>query len=238
MRVLIIGGAGGVGSLVRPAIETAHTVTVFDRVPVDAIGDRSIVGDVGDTDAVRAAVQQTDAIIYMPMGMDPSGMQANFHVDQAFDVNVRDFFRCLTLGLEAGVNHYIYTSSLSVYRRLWKAGHVDEDRPPNAWDPYGMSKRLAERLCEAASRYAPQATILALRLSMPVTLERREQLRKISRVPECAYTLPHDARAIFLAALAFSQPGVQVVQATGDVNGHVFPNARAEKLFGYRPVGR
>lgn len=227
-----------VGSLVRPAIENAHTVTVFDRIPVDAIGERSIVGDVGDGDAVRAALKQTDAIIYMPMGVDPSGKQANSHVDQAFDVNVRDFFRCLTLGLEAGVKHYIYTSSLSVYRRLWKGGHVDEDRPPNAWDTYGMSKRLAERLCAVAAGYAPHATILALRLSMPVTLERRERLRKVCHIPEYAYTLPHDTRAIFLAALAFSQPGAHVVQTTGDVKRCQFPNDRAEKLFGYRPVGR
>lgn len=236
MRVLMVGGAGGVGTMIRPALEADHEVTVFDRVAVDGIGERSIVADTGDDEAVARAIVGVDAVIYMPMGIGSNGDVSE--LDPAFDVNLRDFYRLLMHGFEAGVMRYVYTSSMSVHKNLWSIGRIDESRPPDEWHPYGMSKRLAERLCAIAARREPRATIVALRLSMPRTEDDiRKALRRRPVFSPATYTPTHDARAIFLAALACSRPGAHVVQATGDVEGKLYPNDRATELLGYRATG-
>ena len=240
MRVLVVGGAGNVGSIICPALETEHDVTVFDRVAIPELGDRSIVADVNDIAAIRAAVTGMDAIIYMPMGVDPNAEleHPHFHLDAAFDVNVKGLYQCLTTGLEAGVLRYIYTSSLSVYHRLWKLESVDEQTPTDAWDTYGMSKRLGEQICDLATMQEPKATIIALRLCMPIPDPQSIYLRRPNQLPLAGFTLPHDLQAIFLSALTCPRPGTHVVQATGDVAGTLCPNHLATELFGYRPKGR
>src|SRR5688500_8149304 len=68
MKVLVVGAAGYVGSILRPALEAAHDCTYFDRVPIPDRLDRMIVADVLDVGKVAQSVTGIEALIYMAMG--------------------------------------------------------------------------------------------------------------------------------------------------------------------------
>lgn len=238
MKILVVGGAGKVGSILLPALDAEHDVTIFDRRPVAGREDRSIVADTSDSEAAADAVAGMDALIYMPMGMGP-GVPGTpeADIDAAFDVNLRGFYLFLTEALTAGVRRCIYTSSLSVYRDVMERGRIDEDVEPDGWDAYAVSKRLAEKLCVAVASREPRLTIIALRLCGPKTEQEKERLRR--EYPRVAHlwTYPDDLRRLFLAALTCPTPGAHVIQATGDVRGTQFPGTRATALLGWRPRG-
>jgi UDP-glucose 4-epimerase len=238
MKVLAVGGAGIVGTILRPALEDAHELYVFDQRKVEALDGRSLVGDVSDDEAVRCAVAGMDAIVYLATGVHPDKQIGVHDVDRAFDVNLRGAYRFMREGLEAGVRRFIYASSLSVYDDLYESGsYVDESVPPNAWRPYGLSKRLAEKLCEAGAMRYPNAMIIALRLLKPVAKERLQGVQARRADWPRYVTGPVDLRRLFLAALACSRPGAHVVQASSDVAGTWFANTSATALLGWHPIG-
>jgi uronate dehydrogenase len=244
MRVLIVGGAGYVGTLVRPALMAEHDCHCFDLLRVEALGDRSIVGDVNDQKAVRQAVRGVDAIIYLPMG--GVGVDSDDYLEEravscavggAFDVNVQGFYRFLWEGLAAGTRRFVYASSLSVYNRIYARGVLDETTAPDAWGTYSVTKQLGEQLCHLAARQCPEATIIALRLIKPLTEEQVKEKRQGMGKAARFCLAPKDTGRLFLAALACPHPGAHIVQTTGDQDREIFPNAAATQLLGWRPMG-
>ena len=61
-KVLVTGGAGLLGRYVVAELQDRCTVTVLDR---RAAGDRSLIGDVTDPEAVRAAAMGQQAVIHI-----------------------------------------------------------------------------------------------------------------------------------------------------------------------------
>jgi nucleoside-diphosphate-sugar epimerase len=233
MRVLVVGGAGYVGSIVRPVLEQRYQCRYFDRVPPQGVEAQSvIVGDVNDDAAVAAAVQNgVESILYMAMGKQ----EGNIHdVNTSLLVNVGGWYRFLKSGLAAGVRRFVYASSLSVYDNLKSGIRQDESKPPDAWKkPYGVSKRLGEAIGEMAAAAEPSASILALRLMLP----RNDEDWRRPTTLHLAPMGPNDTRRLFLAALAFDRPGWHVVQTSGDLEGKLFPNDCARELLGWEPRG-
>lgn len=242
MRVLIVGAAGYVANIVRPALEAAHTCCYFDFRDVPGAGERMINGDVNDQAAVENAVAGFDSIIYLALGVQKGGRISEQYknvrdIGAAFGVNTQGLYRFLAAGLAAGVTHFIYGDSLSVFQGLNGTKGISDDTPTNAWDPYGMSKRLGEALCEAAGEQYPESTILALRMIHPLNDEHwpdggclPERMRRFSQGP-------NDLGRLFLAALAYRVPGVQFINTTGDLSGELLPNTKASQLLGWKPEG-
>ncbi len=245
MKVLLVGGAGYVGHIVRPGLEADHEIYCFDRRPVEALGQRSFVGDVNDDTAIMHAVYGMDAIIYMALGAPPTesikAIKKAEDIDLAFDVNVRGLYRFLAAGLKAGARKFINAGSLSVYHRIGHVVPIDETVQPDAWDPYGISKRLGETLCAAAGQRYPHATIITLRLMLPRMEEDFDGSALIrggkKRTKRLYQTGPNDVRRVFVAALNCYRPGAHVVQAGGDVEGADYSNARVKELLGWKPQG-
>ncbi len=233
MKVLVIGGAGMVGQILQPGLEAEHELFCFDRRSVPALGKRSIVGDLSDQDAVETAVQDMEAVVYLAMGMIGTDRNTCQLVDPAFDVNVRDAYRVMHSALAAGARRIVYASSLSVYRSLTSSARFDEQVPADAWDPYGLSKRVGEMICRAAAQHFPDATIVALRMINPCN----EETFAADRGRNGQQTGPNDLRNLYLAALRCDTPGAHVVQATGDVADDLLPNHAVNKLLGWRPKG-
>lgn len=235
MNVLLIGGAGHVGSILRPALEAAHKVHHFDLQPVPGAEDRTTIASVTDHDAVKEAVAGRDAVVYLAMG---DARKQHDH-QPSFDVNVQGVYLALRMALKAGVPRFIYTSSLSVYHLESLPKPADEDAEPNNWSTYGVTKRLGEHVCEIAGRRYPEATITALRLMLPFDDRRweRHQAGTSKRGKGYCPTGPQDIQRLYLAALALDKPGVHIVQATGDIKGERFKHDRVTELLGWAPRG-
>ena len=87
MKVLIVGGNGYIGSILRPALEAEHDCRCFDIKQGDWPAERTVVGDVHDDDAVRTAVKDMDAVLYLAMGARRDRLFTQ-HIDLAFSVNL------------------------------------------------------------------------------------------------------------------------------------------------------
>lgn len=241
MNVLVFGAAGYVGSFTRDAIVAAYpTSKLFDIRPIPGAGERGIVGDVNDDEAVRNALAGMNAVVYLAMGTGQLGNPRTCgDIDQAFNVNVRGWYRVLYHGLRAGVRRFVYASTMSVYHGIRSLPQpVNEDTPANSWEAYGFSKRVGEFISQAAVQECPDATIVNLRLVHPRSDEDWANDKNDPRWHRVYPLPPNDTRRLFLAALACDKPGCHIVQTCTDLEGKHMPIDRATALLGWKPEVR
>jgi len=240
MKVLVVGGAGYVGSILQPALEAEHECRYLDLKPVAGAEDRTLIGDVNNPEVIARALEGMDSVLWLAMGVK-AGMDkglGSIDVDAAFDVNVKAMYRLLFAAGEAGVLRFVYASSLSVYRTIGRriTFPLTEQEKPDAWRAYGVSKRLGEALGEMWVEQQLSATFLALRLFWP--RNEADWPGNEFHPERRGHPLgPNDMRRLFLAGLAFSRPGFYAMQTSGDLVGAHLPNTRATELLGWRPEG-
>ncbi len=243
MKLLIIGGAGYVGSILRPTLEAAYNCYHLDLVPIEGVADnRQFVADLNDEHALRSAAYQKDALLFLAMGKAPTqpadGPHPTRDTDFAFDVNAKGYYRAVSTALQEGVRRIVYASSLSVYRlSAHRCGTLDESMSPDSTDPYGMTKRLGEEINNVFASAFKDATLTSLRLMWP----RNEKDWPGNEFKPGQYwypTGPSDLRRLFLAALECRIPGSHILQATGDLEEKAFSHTRVYQLLGWKPEGR
>lgn len=246
MKVLILGGAGDVGTIIRPALEAVHTCHYYDLRPVPGAGERGHVADIHDTATLQKALAGMDAVINLAMGVRAGSTDKDVtDVDAVFNVNVRGCYRVLEAVVAAGVRRYVNASSLSVFEEpCFRTYPIDESMEPDAWSVYGLSKRLGETICGAAAQRCPEMGLVSLRLMHPVDAQnyrprRRPWARDERGLEYHLYLMgPIDTGRLFLAALDYAgNPGHHVFQASGDLENEWFPNTRATQAMGWRPEG-
>ena len=238
MNLLVVGGAGYVASIIRPALEAAHDCRYLDLDAVPGAEDRTFVGDLNDSALLDRALPNTDVVVWVAMGKSTEVRYGEHDIEAAFDVNVRGFYRLLDTAYKQGVRRFVFASSMSVFKVAdMTAGQcVDEDCPIRAWDPYGLSKRIGEYMGEALVQHDPAVTFVSLRLMFPKHESDwdGESARSTSKYFP---TGPDDTRRLFCAAIDRAEPGLAIVQATGDRSGAVFSYDRAMELLGWQPRG-
>jgi nucleoside-diphosphate-sugar epimerase len=241
MRLLTVGGAGYVGSIVVPAFEKEFECKHFDIKPVLGYENHTILSDVANEEKVRQAVVGMDAVLYLAMGVGqdiPDALKPPTcnDINPAFDVNVRGLYRFLYLSLNAGVKRFVYISTLSVYKNIKDNTVFDENRPADSWHPYGFSKRVGEFICGCASQAHDSASVTAMRLIYPRNEDDWPKFRYDFQKPQnsCA-TGPNDTRRLFLAAVNFDKPGFHLLQASGDMENKFYPNNKVKKVLGWLP---
>lgn len=243
MKILIVGGAGYVGSIVRDGLEAQHDCWYYDLKPVVGRESRTILADVCDAQQIQRAVVSMQAIVYMAMGVtslttSPTGHREDVHeLNFAFSVNTGGWLGFVTAGLLAGVRRFVYTSSLSVFANEMPDYQLTEDHPPSAWHPYGMSKRCGEFVCEEASKRQPDATFLTLRVMAPRNRENFAARQRYKPDREPPHLGPEDTTRLYLASIACERPGYHIIHATGDVKEQWYRHRNARDLLGWEARG-
>jgi nucleoside-diphosphate-sugar epimerase len=144
MRILIVGGAGYVGSALIPALlERGYEVDVID---VKWFGVHLPQGvSVVDKDIMRCSTDDLDGyeqVIFLAgLSNDP---MAEFDPAMNFEANAAVPSYLSYLAKEVGVRRIIYASSCSVYGYTVNELY-DEDAPAVSSYPYGISKLQGER---------------------------------------------------------------------------------------------
>ena len=167
-KVLVVGGAGYVGSLLIPKLLNAgHTVTVLDLYLYgeNIFGDtakhprlRQIKGDMRNLELVESALIGQDAVIHLAcISNDPS-----FDLDPDLGKSINyDCFRPLVRAAKsAAVSRFIYASSSSVYG-VKDEDNVTENLPLMPLTDYSKYKALCEDILH--EERAPGFTTLILR---------------------------------------------------------------------------
>jgi UDP-arabinose 4-epimerase len=152
--VLVIGGAGYIGSHTARALKRAgHDVIIFDNLSTGyeflAKGFELVRGDVLNTEDLGQVLPRADAIMHFA---------ARAYVGESVN-NPRKYFRnnvegglsLLNAALDAGVNKIIFSSTCAVYGEPAKVP-IEEGIPRQPVNPYGVSKLFFEQALESYDR--------------------------------------------------------------------------------------
>lgn len=158
-RVLVIGGAGLIGSHVVDELRTRDvaSILVYDnfcrgtrenlagalrdpRVRIFEVG-----GDILQADILAAAMREADLVVHLAALWL---LQCHEHPRAAFDVNVRGTFNVLEACRDAGIARLVYSSSASVYGDARELP-MTEAHPFDNTTFYGATKIAGEAMCTA-----------------------------------------------------------------------------------------
>ena len=160
MAILVTGGAGYIGShMALELIDAEETVVVLDNLSTGfrwAVPDRAtlVVGDFGDEDLVTETLARHGieeiihfaAKIVVPESVsDPLGYYLN---------NTAKARTLLECAVDAGVKHFIFSSTAAVYGDPEQNPVMEEERLKPI-SPYGRSKLMVEWMLEDTAKATP-----------------------------------------------------------------------------------
>jgi len=157
MKVLVVGGAGYIGShMVRELLEKGYDPLVFDNLSTghaDAVPEgRLIVGDLADKEHLRQlfSTNRFDAVMHFA-----SFIQVGESVTaplKYYTNNVANSLNLLSAMNAAEVKRLVFSSTAAVYGTP-ETVPIREDSPLRPQNPYGRSKLMLEEIladCERA----------------------------------------------------------------------------------------
>lgn len=157
MTVLVTGGAGYIGShMAHELVDSGEDVVVLDNlstgrraaVPAKAelvvgdFGDEALVRDLLKSRKIEAIIHFAAKIVVPESVADPLGYYLN---------NTASARSLLAGAVEAGVQHFIFSSTAAVYGEP-EQNPVTEDETLKPVSPYGRSKLMVEWMLEDVSR--------------------------------------------------------------------------------------
>jgi UDP-glucose 4-epimerase len=148
MAVLVIGGAGYIGShMVKRLLEEGEPVVVLDDLSTgfaeSVLGGELIAGDFGSEETTYEIFRNhdIDAVIHFASfsQVGESVLQpAKYYLN-----NVSNTLRLLNAMRECGVTKFVFSSTAAVYGEAGSEP-ITEDRPCLPINPYGRTKRMVE----------------------------------------------------------------------------------------------
>ena len=157
--ILITGGAGYIGSHVALQLRArAERVVVLDDLSRgfrQAVLDVPlVVGNVGDRDTVRAALDAhgVDTVMHFAAcTVVPESVREPLKYYGNNTCATRSLLQCC---LEGEVRHFVFSSTAAVYG-IPAAGVAAEDTPTSPINPYGSSKLMSEWMLAAVAAASP-----------------------------------------------------------------------------------
>ncbi|NLW32980.1 MAG: UDP-glucose 4-epimerase GalE [Fibrobacter sp.] len=152
MKVLVIGGAGYIGShVVRTLLDNGYSVTVFDNLSSGSrenlFTDVSFVhGDILNFEQVRVVMEEKyDALIHLAAYKAAGESMIQPH-KYALN-NISGTINILNAAVSTGVRNIVFSSSAAVYGEP-KYLPLDENHPVSPENFYGFTKLEIERLLD------------------------------------------------------------------------------------------
>jgi nucleoside-diphosphate-sugar epimerase len=261
VKVLVVGGSGGVGTSVIPYLQRAgHQIRVLDVNP-PAHDVEFVKGSISSLDDVKAALQGVDTFIVMVM-RNPQGGHSSAQtledIVNNYEVNALGLHLFLYCAQEAGIKRGIYTSTMSVHYRYREWFNSEEAVPLDSPSVYGLTKGFGEEICEYFARWFDM-NLLAFRITAPRSedewLEERRAPIVYSHVRESGnHRAPDSGRSEEHVTLFVTHPadladayarGLEVVQRgnarfdaifiAGDEDGLEHNLTKAQRVLGWQP---
>lgn len=150
MHVLVVGGAGYIGShMVKLLCQRGFEVTVLDNLSAghrDAVkGGRFVLGDLGDQDLLDTLFRTSHFhgvlhfASYIQVG-ESVREPAKYYLNNVFKTQY-----LLDTMIAHRVKHFIFSSTAAIFGEPLRIP-IDEDHPKNPINPYGRSKWMVEQI--------------------------------------------------------------------------------------------
>ena len=151
MRVLVVGGAGYIGSHATRALRRhGYEVVIYDNLSTGhkflADGFELIAGDIADPAKLAQVMRQSDAVMHFAAYAYVGESVENPR--KYFQNNVEAALTLLNTALDAGVRRFVFSSSCAVYG-VPVTVPIPESNPRRPVNPYGVSKLFVENALEA-----------------------------------------------------------------------------------------
>lgn len=152
MKVLVIGGAGYVGSHCLLELKAAgHAPTVFDNLSEghrQAVGDVPFIqGDMADEAQVARALQSTGAEAVMHFAAFAYVGESVENPQKYYFNNVVNTLKLLKVMREQGVDKFVFSGSCSVYGIVPQENvPITEEQPFAPISPYATTKAMVEQI--------------------------------------------------------------------------------------------
>ena len=200
MKIVVTGGAGRLGRFViKELLGHGHEVSSIDTVVPTEPACRSLAVDLREVKGLFSVFEGAQAVMHLariPFPYTANGFDPASRIWKTPDVaadaerfchNVTISYNVLVASLEAGVKRIVSGSSLAVYGLYYPSClnapdylPIDENHPLIPQDPYGMTKLMGEKICDAFAR-KKEIQIASLRFAgiatdeqYPILLERRK----------------------------------------------------------------
>ena len=229
-KVLLTGAAGYTGKGLGEVLAATHEVRGMDVRASEGVSE-SVVADVGDLDACRAAVAEVEAVVMCHMAPNPVGYETPV---AAIDVNVKGTANLFHAMVEREVGRCVMISSLGVAP---VADGVPEPPEPgvgayNLTQLYCVTKGFGEML---AAHYFQTAGIVTTMLRPWWIVYDETQITKYGQKLdhyEASYVDPRDIGRAVVSALALEDAKFEALNLAQD--DFVLGVAEAERRLGWR----
>ena len=151
MKVLVVGGAGYIGSHVAKALmQSGHSVTVFDNLSsgqkINLFSQNAFVeGDILDYQALCQAMGGHDAVVHLAAKKAVGESMEN---PMLYSVNnISGSINILNAMVETGAKYLVFSSSAAVYGMPDKS-LIDENTSLNPINYYGFTKLEIEKFMQ------------------------------------------------------------------------------------------
>jgi nucleoside-diphosphate-sugar epimerase len=202
MRVVVTGGSGRLEQyVVRELFTHNHAVAALDAVKPRECLCPTYTLDLTKLDSLHEHIKNVDAVVHLARGRFPyteNGFNvaeqkwkfADIHGDaERFNQNVAITNNVLAAAQSCAVKKILCGSSLAVYGFYYPSSDlqpeflpIDEDHPLRPQDPYGMTKLIGEKLCDALSQKTG-AQVASLRFAGIYTEAHRSMLLERKKDP-------------------------------------------------------
>ena len=154
MKVLVIGGAGYIGSHAARVLQRhGHDVVIYDNLSTGheflAKGFELVVGDIAENDKIRRELSRVEAVMHFAAHAYVGESTSNPR--KYFRNNVESALTLLNATLDAGIKKFVFSSTCAVYGTPAKVP-ITEDTPRQPINPYGVTKLFMENALEAYHR--------------------------------------------------------------------------------------
>jgi nucleoside-diphosphate-sugar epimerase len=244
MKVLLVGGAGNVGTFVTAYLQQHHQLRVLDLRPPQADVEY-VQGSITNPDDVRRALEGVDTFINMVMQSPQGGSVTDQNLTQIvenYQVNTLGLHLLLWTAQSMGITRGVHTSTMSVHYRERPFFDAEELVPYDTPSVYGLTKGFGEQICQYFARWFGM-NLIALRITGPRTRQQFVQERASVRPGErhLYWSDEEDLARAYLGALQAVQIGhgrFDAVFIAGDEREEEHNLSKASRLLGWQPTSQ
>src|SRR3984893_6947559 len=242
MKVLLVGGAGNVGTFVTPYLRQQHSLRVLDLRPPRHAGVEYVEGSITDPEALSRALARMDTFINMVMKSPQGGSvtdQTLVQIQENYEVNTLGLHLLLWTAQGLGIKCGVHTSTMSVHYRERPFFPSEESVPLDTPSVYGLTQGFGEQICAYFARWFDM-NLIALRITGPRARQRflEERATVVPGERHLYWSDEEDLARAYLAALEAVQTGhgrFESVFIAGDEAEEEHNLSKACRLLNWTP---